>query len=188
MDDRQFDRLTRSLAAGTSRRRGLRLLAGAGAALLAATRGRDAAAHHAWVPLGGACYDDNQCDQSAADFQSQAICAYNGYDYDGPFNCCLTDGERSCFANDHCCWNLECLGGTCVDTFLGSGAPGSLGLGEPCGFPEQCVGFAIGTGTCADNDIDPGGRCCGFYGISCSNSRQCCGSMFCGPGGFCTVP
>ena len=187
MEDQRFDRLTRLLATGTSRRRGLGILAGAGAALLAAARGRDAAAHHGWIPLGGACYVDEQCDQSAVDYPFQAICGNNGFDYDGPYNCCVSE-DSPCAANEQCCWNLECRGGVCVDTFLGSGAPGSLGLGEQCGDPVQCVGFAIGTGTCADNDIDPGGVCCGFYGVSCSSSRQCCGSMFCGPEGFCTVP
>lgn len=187
MDDRRFDRLTRSLAKRTSRRRGLGLLAGAGGALLAVARGRDARARHGWVQLGGACYDDDQCDQSYAGGGAEAICANNGFDYDGPFNCCLTEGDNTCFVNENCCWNLECIAGTCRDTFLGSGQPGSLELGAQCGDPVQCAGYGINA-TCADNNINPGGICCGFYGTSCSNNGQCCGSMFCGPDGFCTVP
>lgn len=186
MDDQRFDRLTRLLATGSSRRRGLRALAGAGAALLAIARGRGVSADHGWIHLGGACYQDEQCDQSAVDYPFLAICASNGFDYDGPYNCCVSE-DGPCSAHEHCCWDLECRSGVCVDLFLGSGAPGSLGLGEPCGDPVQCAGYGLNA-TCADNDIDPGGVCCGFYGVSCSSNQQCCGSMFCGPEGFCTVP
>ena len=53
MDDARFDSLTRMLAAGHSRRQGLRVLAGAGAALLALARpaSRGASAHHAILVL-----------------------------------------------------------------------------------------------------------------------------------------
>ncbi|HEX2283048.1 MAG TPA: hypothetical protein VHG52_14915 [Thermomicrobiales bacterium] len=186
MHDQRFDRLTRGLAAGMSRRGGLRMLVGAGAALLAAARGREVSADHGSLPFGSACYADEQCDQTGV-YPSQVICANNGFDYDGPYNCCVIE-DGPCNTDEHCCWNLACRGGYCADTFLGSGAPGSLGLGEPCGDPSQCVGFALGTGTCADNAIQPGGVCCAFYGVSCSGGEQCCGSMICGPEGFCTVP
>ena len=181
MDDRRFDCLARSFGAGTTRRRGLRLLAGAAGALLAFARGREAAAHHGWVPLGGACYQDEQCDQSAVAYPYQAICANNGFDYDGPYNCCVTSDAR-CQIDEHCCWAQACVAGYCTDLTVGA-----LGLGEQCGAPEQCYSGSGTETTCADNGIDPGGICCTFYGFGCITNRHCCGSLIC-QNGACTVP
>lgn len=188
MDDRQFDRLTRLLASGVSRRRGIRVLAGAGAALLAAARGRDVSANHGWIPFGGPCYDDAQCDQTGV-YPAAVICGNNGFDYDGPYNCCVTS-DGPCNIDEHCCWTQECIGGYCADRVFGAtgpGGPGSLGLGEPCGDPIQCYSGSGTETTCADNGIKPGGHCCTFYGFGCVTSGHCCGSLICS-NGVCTVP
>ena len=55
MDDRQFDIWTRALAAGTSRRTGMRVLAGAGAALVAPARGSGSGARHGAAGPGDPC-------------------------------------------------------------------------------------------------------------------------------------
>ena len=82
MDQQRFDSLTRALATGTSRRKGIRLLAGAGAAVFAFVRGAvpDASARREFLSAGDPCYDSSQC--RAAD--APLICADNGFDYDGP--------------------------------------------------------------------------------------------------------
>jgi hypothetical protein len=199
--DRQFDRLARSLATGTSRRAGFRLIVGATAAVLSLTRRHNSAAGPATVPLGGVCWDSGQCSQAEVDHPFRAVCEENGFDYDGPFNCCVTSDNR-CWANEHCCGMLECIVGFCMDygayiNTLGdqtdailpgtADGVGSLGLGEPCGDPVQCYSGSGTETTCADNGIDAGGVCCTFYGFGCGSDRHCCGSLIC-PNGFCTVP
>ena len=202
MDDGQFDRLARSIGSQTSRRVvARRLAAGVAAMLLTRMRAGDAAAQSASVPLGGVCYQDLQCNQAYVDPPFRAICADNGFAYDGPFNCCVTSDNR-CLANEHCCGALECISGFCIDygayinglgdqtdDILGGnrGGLGSLGLGEPCGAPEQCYSGSGTETTCDFNGIDYGGVCCTFYGFGCGSDRHCCGSLICG-GGVCTVP
>ena len=60
MDEHRFDTLTRSLASSISRRGGLRLLAAAGASLLALARGKgDVAAQGAFLSAGEPCWDSS---------------------------------------------------------------------------------------------------------------------------------
>jgi hypothetical protein len=104
MDDRRFDNLTRALAGGISRRTGLRLLAGGGAALLTLTRGagRRASAQGYYRGAGEPCWDSSQC--VAAD--TALACDDNGFDYDGPLNCCAYEGSR-CASDEGCCGALS---------------------------------------------------------------------------------
>jgi hypothetical protein len=85
MDERRFDSFTRALATGASRRAGVRLLAGSGAALLAFARGRGVSAQAGLLGPGEPCRDSSQC--FAAD--ARLVCADNGFAYDGPLNCCM---------------------------------------------------------------------------------------------------
>lgn len=196
MDDARFDRLARGFGRKAGRRATLRGLAGATAAVLAAWGRPGAVAARPYsIPIGGACNNDRQCAPTAV---SLPICAENGFSYDGPYNCCVTPGVR-CDVSEECCLDYECIGGVCTDyddSFNGlgdttdailSGGPGSLGLGEPCGYPEQCYSGSGLQATCADNGVDYGGICCTFYGFGCGSDRHCCGSLRC-LAGVCTVP
>ena len=63
MDDRRFDNAVRALARHRSRRGLMGSLLGGGAALLAvAPAAPGAAAQGSYVPQGGWCIDDDQCD------------------------------------------------------------------------------------------------------------------------------
>ena len=122
MDDRQFDTWTRALASGTSRRSGIRLLAGAGAALVALTRGRgDVAARRGTAGPGDPCRSDSQC--LGAD--APLVCAWNGFGYDGELNCCTYEGNR-CGFDAACCGQASCIGGFCSSA--GSASAGSGGF------------------------------------------------------------
>jgi hypothetical protein len=131
VDDARFDSLTRALAAGFSRRQGLRALAGAGAALLPLARsaGRGASAHHAMLGPGDPCFESSQC--LAAD--APLICADNGFALDGPLNC-YTDVWRRCGFDQGCCGDAACIDGFCgnIQDFPGSG--------ERCRDSSVCVG------------------------------------------------
>lgn len=182
MDTARFDRLVRSFGRQSSRRVAIRgVVASIVGGVLAIERQKEAAAAPGTVPLGGGCISDQQCNQSFVDAPFRAVCSDNGFDYDGPFNCCVGTDNR-CLANEHCCGRLECIAGFCTDTSVVS-----LGLGEQCGFPEQCYSGSGTETTCGDNDIDFGGICCTFYGFGCLSDRHCCDSLVC-LGGTCTVP
>jgi hypothetical protein len=174
MDDQRFDRLARALAGNARRRTLLRTLAGSAAALLATTGGgaRLARAHHAALGAGDACYDSKQC--VAAD--TPLVCADNGFDYDGPLNCCTYVGSR-CFNDEGCCGTAGCVGGFCAD------APVYLSAGDPCQNSSQCV--AADTSLYCDyvaNTDDY--RCCALQGSRCAHNRGCCGTLQC-VNGFC---
>jgi hypothetical protein len=205
MDDARFDRLARSFGRPSSRRATLRRLAGATAlGLLARARPEPAAARPYSVPRGGTCFHDRQCLNDYTPPRGAGLnpeyqvvyCADNGFSYDGDFNCCRYWGGF-CDIDEQCCGDLSCIGGFCGypdafgdvtdDILPGDGGFGSLGLGEPCGAPEQCYSGSGTETTCADNGIDYGGICCTFYGFGCGTSRHCCGSLVC-LGGVCTVP
>jgi hypothetical protein len=121
MDDRQFDILVRGLAAGTSRRTGIRLLAGAGAALVALARGRESGvlARHGTAGPGDPCRHDDQC--LGAD--APLVCAWNGFDYDGELNCCTYEGNR-CGFDEACCGMASCIGGFCSSDGVSSAGNG----------------------------------------------------------------
>lgn len=129
MDDRRFDSFTRALATGATRRIGVQLLAGAGAALIALARRPGVSAQVGMLGPGEPCRDSSQC--FAAD--TPLVCADNGFDYDGPLNCCTDVGGR-CTFDEHCCGAASCLDGFCSNALLYSGP------GEICTDSSQCRG------------------------------------------------
>ena len=121
MEDRRFDALARALAAGDSRRRLVSRVVVAIPTLFSLLRGVETAAHHALIPLGGACYHTNQCLHHAAATRRargrgsrQAVyCADNGFRYDGSLNCCRNVGG-GCQRDEHCCGSRYfCRSGVC---------------------------------------------------------------------------
>ena len=170
MDDRRFDRLTRAMAVGASRRNVLRALAGsAGAAIIAAVHRGDpsASAHHGSLGPGDPCYDSSQC--VAAD--APLVCADNGFTHDGPLNCCTYVGSR-CSSDEGCCDTATCVNGFC------SAAPAYSGPGDPCQNSAQCL--AADTALYCDYVANTGDyRCCALQGSRCGSNAGCCGSLSC---------
>ena len=163
MDDRQFDALARGLGSGTSRRGVLRLLAGAGAALLALGRGSGVMARHGTVGPGDPCRDTSQC--VGAD--GPMFCDWNGYDSDGGLNCC-TYQWNPCGFDAACCGTAVCIGGVCGASDPVPGFP----LGAQCSYVAHCLGGGD-TVDCADN----GGfvpACCLIGGQVCTADIDCC--------------
>jgi hypothetical protein len=172
MDGPAFDRLTRSLAATVTRRHGLRLLA-AGASLLAGVRGSGTASAQVFLSAGDPCWDSSQC--RAAD--TPLVCADNGFDYDGPLNCCTFEGSR-CFADEGCCGSAVCVNGFCATTFSYAGP------GDPCSNSSQCL--AADTAIYCDFSAATGDqRCCAYEGGRCGWDGGCCGAATC-LGGICS--
>ena len=174
MDEVQFDTWTRALAAGRSRRQGLRVLVGAGAALLALVRParRGASAHHAMLGPGDPCRDSSQCVGADAPL----ICADNGFALDGPLNCCTHVGSR-CGFDQGCCGDAACIDGFC----------GSIqdypGPGERCRDSSICVA-ADAPLTCDFVAVTGDYRCCTYEGSRCGFDAACCGAATCF-NGFC---
>lgn len=178
MDERRFDTLARSLAKSTSRRGGLRWLAGTGATLLALARGNGGAAAQSWGRIAGdPCWDSNQC--LAAD--APLVCADNGFAYDGPLNCCTYEGSR-CGAAEHCCGTAYCdASGRCASSTSSVSNPG-----DPCQTTDQCQ--RPRTGAICEYTVSTGdNRCCWYEGSLCTSGAQCCGSRVCA-GGVCQFP
>jgi hypothetical protein len=130
MLDEPFDRLTRALAGGISRRAGLRLLTGATATLLPLSlRGTPVtSAQHdlnqtGWgFGPGESCISNAQCDNTYPEYPDLGllICADTGYvygPYGGELHCCRYEGGTCggplSDAHNFCCGDLLCLGGTC---------------------------------------------------------------------------
>ena len=142
MDERQFDSWTRALASGTSRRTGIRLLAGAGATLFTLAWGQaGVTARRGTAGPGDPCHSDSQC--LGAD--APLVCAWNGYGYDGGLNCCTYEGNR-CGSDAACCGQASCISGFCRS--IGSASAGSGGV---------ATANAQG-GTVAIGDINSGGN------------------------------
>ena len=164
MDDTSFDRLTRALGRGISRRRASRGLLGAAVALVAGIRGEPAGAQPGITchGVGGLCGAEAWCCGSLLCIDGACV-VYDDY--------------------------INTLGDTTDDILVpdGSGGVGSLRLGESCGDPAQCYAGSVLDTTCGDNGIDPGGVCCTFYGFGCASDRHCCGGLSC-IGNVCTVP
>ena len=107
MDEQRFDSWTRALASGTSRRTGLRLLAGAGATLLALARDQaDVTARRGTAGPGDPCRTNGQCVGADAPL----VCDWNGYG--NGTNCCTYEGNR-CGFDAACCGLASCVGGYC---------------------------------------------------------------------------
>ena len=128
MIDTRFDRLARTFAGGVSRRTGLRLLAGAGMALLPLGRRSSPGASALQTGInqtgwgfgpGESCVTNYQCDNSYPEL-GLVVCDDTGYvygPYGGELHCCRYEGG-SCGgplsdAHNLCCGGLLCLGGTC---------------------------------------------------------------------------
>lgn len=182
MDEQRFDRLARTIGARRTRREATRWLGGAVAALTGLVRAERAQAQGS-IPLGGSCYDDGQCRTDGA---GPVYCADNGYDYDGPLNCCRYEGGWCGENHENCCGHLECWnGGYCTDV---SGARSSggrndtyyRGPGEACQSNDQCRA-ASGAFYCADNGFyyDGALHCCAYEGDRCGSDDHCCGSASC---------
>ena len=142
MDGRRFDQLTRSLAHGISRRGLFRVLTGGAIAGGFAARGRAAGAQQAYyLGPGEACYDDAQC--LGAD--SPLYCLDNGFEYDGPLNCCAFEGSR-CGFDEACCDSLSCFNGTCAFVGANAGYPATGGYPAPVDQGLDQTGYGIPPG------------------------------------------
>lgn len=181
MDKRQFDDLTRTLAGSGSRRGMLRGLAGL-LGLLAAGRRLTVSANHGIAGPGDPCRTSAQC--LAAD--APLVCADNGFDYDGPLNCCSYVGSR-CGTDEACCGLAICASGYCT-TATSDGGPG-----DPCQDSSQCGNQfpELGILYCADNGVYDDGplHCCRYEGGTCGGplsdfDAACCGDLRC-LGGVC---
>lgn len=187
MDDRRFDSLARAWA-GQSSRRGL-LRGAIVAALLAALPGsrRDAAAHHGVSGPGDPCRHDDQC--RAAD--APLICAWNGFGYDGGFNCCTYEGSN-CADDSWCCWDNICVGGTCTSpSCTGQGCACWQGQNDPdpCDPGLVCCLGANNSGTCLPLYTCTGtgapGDDCPRYCLPGPTQCPSCVSGYCTAAGVC---
>jgi hypothetical protein len=179
MDDRRFDSLARAVAGSGSRRGMLRGLVGAVALAVVGRRTPDAAAQSGYLGPGDACYDDSQCAWSDT---TALYCDENGFDYDGPRNCCAYYGGV-CFADEGCCGSLFCTGNSCG---YGEQVPGSwLSLGSQCSYGWQCLGFGSGVNCASNGGFVP--ACCLMDGERCSSDFDCCDPDLC-IAGFCQNP
>lgn len=169
MEGSRFDRLTRALAGRTGRRAAIRAALGLGAA--AAIGAREAAAAPAGP--GEICHRGSQC---YAAYGSTYYCDDNGFDYDGPTNCCTYEWG-GCGRNEDCCGGLSCLSGTCRFNQALAGA------GKGCYSTRDCTQYG-GVGLICDfNDWDNSARvCCSPYGGACQYDGHCCGSNPCNSG------
>lgn len=128
MIDERFDRLTRALAGGVSRRAGIRLLAGATIAMLPLARRNSPSASALQSGInqtgwgfgpGESCVSNEQCDNSFPEL-GILVCDDTGYvygPYGGELHCCRYEGG-SCGgplsdAHNLCCGDLLCLSGRC---------------------------------------------------------------------------
>lgn len=165
MDDVRFDRLTRTVAAGHTRRLMLRGLAGALAAFGLVARERAEAQGHI-VGIGGACTSNSQCFAASPGL----ICADNGFTHDGARNCCAPDGGR-CQYDEHCCGMSGCFDGVCG--YYGPMPAAGLPLGASCSNTGDCAGGGDGV-ICTGSFTAAGTSCCLTNGQTCSSDNDCC--------------
>jgi hypothetical protein len=128
------------------------------------------------LALGARCTSSEECTQSGG----PTVCADNGYEGDGPLNCCRNEGGACTgvgYSAD-CCGGLYCVDGTCINN-----ATGGLPVGAECSQTGQCS-QAAGPLSCASNGIDYDGtlNCCYNDGGPCSQDIDCCGGLYCGNG------
>jgi hypothetical protein len=166
MDGQRFDTLARAVAGDRSRRGLLGRLVGAVGLLALGRRAPDVAAQGGYLGPGEACYDDSQCGNTR---YSQMFCDNNGYDYDGPLNCCAYEGGY-CYSDEGCCGVASCITGSCISP------PSDAGPGDPCQVNDEC--FALGL-VCDYVGLTGDSRCCGYEGSSCDWDGECCGSLNC---------
>lgn len=171
MDGRRFDNLTRAVADRRTRRSLVRALALAFSPLAPGRQIAGAVAQTGYLGPGEACFDSSQCGDTR---YSQMFCDDNGYDYDGPLNCC-TYQYGYCYSDEGCCGSLVCVEGSCSDP-----AMVNLPLGAQCFYVEQCLGNGMAV-DCADN----GGfvsACCLTGGQRCTADIDCCSPNLCARG------
>jgi hypothetical protein len=163
------------------------LVGGVVAGVLAATRDEPVTAQDCcYLNPGDPCYDDRQCALNANNVAYQPMfCADNGFDYDGPLNCCAWEGYQ-CGIDEGCCGSLLCIDYACQD-------PASTGwatLGDFCAYQSDCSQAypELGGLTCADNGYGDQ-ICCRQAGGSCGgpvagseNDWLCCGQLTCSEG------
>lgn len=179
MDEQRFDDLARKLGGGRSRRGLLRGLAGALGLTLFGSRIQEGAAQYGSLGPGDPCYDDGQCSALVMNY-SPLFCADNGFDYDGPLNCCTYE-EGFCFSDEGCCGNLVCdVDQRCRST------SSYLGPGELCNSSLECNESVTGL-SCDYEGPTNDYRCCRYDGAFCSADVECCGWNVCGPDGTCTA-
>jgi hypothetical protein len=128
------------------------------------------------LALGARCTSSQQCTQRGG----ATVCANNGFDGDGPLNCCRNEGG-ACTGVDYsadCCGGLYCVGGVCTNN-----QAGGLAIGASCTQTGQCS-QASGAAVCASNGIDGDGalNCCRNQGGGCSRDTDCCGGLLCSNG------
>jgi hypothetical protein len=200
MDGARFDSLTRIVARSASRRGLLRGLAGLAAPLVLSGRASRVTAQSGYLGPGEACYDDSQCGNTR---YSPMFCADNGFDYDGPLNCCAYEGGY-CYSDEGCCGIASCITGSCVSPPPSADAI-DAGLNQTgYGFPpgQACISDAqcdnsypeLGIAYCADTGYVYGAyggtqHCCRYEGGSCGGPLSddhslCCGTLLC-LGGTC---
>jgi hypothetical protein len=186
VDDQRFDSLARVVAGLGSRRAILRGLAGAAALAAWGRRGAPASAQYGNLGPGDACYDDSQCSSSLT-YGTPLVCADNGFDYDGPLNCCTGEGSY-CFSDEGCCSWAYCDANQRCSFASSPGPSPSFGpnAGDPCQTTDQCNRPVTGA-ICEYTDYTGDNRCCWYEGSLCSSGAQCCGSRICS-NGVCQFP
>ena len=175
MNHQWFDTLARTVAGSGSRRGLLRGLAGTVGLLVTGRRASHVAAQSGYLGPGDGCWDDSQC----ANLQSSPLfCADNGFDYDGPLNCCTYE-FGDCDSDEGCCGAAGCIDGSCTST----PSTGDLesfvtcsGLGCTCvsGAQLACDGGLV---CCPQGDSGLLGVC--LPGNACNVSMTACTGQGC---------
>jgi hypothetical protein len=148
MESTRFDRITRELAIGSSRRGVLKLLAGTAVALGATTIAAPSSrAQEACAQPGDDCAINEDCCQGFY-CNDDGICA-------GAAECATEGG--GCDADEICCGDL-----ICGDDRM-CAAPASAGqecaADEECASDEICCGGVCAQIACCIEDDDPNARC-----------------------------
>lgn len=163
MDSSRFDRLTRELAATTSRRGMMKLIAGATVALGVTTivapssRAQPSAG---CVGAGESCDTDEAC-------CGRLTCGDAGT-CGGPSAGCGEPGY-SCATNDECCQGFYCN-----DYGICAGAAECAEAGGGCDADEICCGSLI----CDGGYCGPSSECTPISQI-CADSAECCADLLC---------
>lgn len=195
MDDSRFDRLTRTLARGASRRTVLKTLAGS---LLGLGVVSSAQAETLCGGPGVHCVIDDECCLGSCENRRCAcpfgqrfcddVCAECCYDGDCLDNgrceagscvsTCLTAGQDGCADATPCCAGHACCGGTCLAGADCCTAQGGAACGDACcgGATPRC---------CQDGTCIPDGGCCGDG--DCAGSAEPCRQGVCQPDHTCGV-
>ena len=171
------------------------LAGGAAAALTAVARGnREATAHHGYAGPGDPCRDSTQCVGADAPL----VCADNGFDWDGPLNCCTYEGNP-CGFDAACCGLAACVGGVCTgvgfartppSSCTGEGCPCTPNTPNPCDQGLVCCGGVDPTlGTCMPLYSCTGGglpgEVCPRYCLPGPTQCPSCVSGYCTAAGYC---